>query len=315
MLVLLCALALTSALETAPTFAAEAPQNNLTKGDRSLALEISPDFTLQQRDNILQWIEFLSDSLLQVYGHWPRQQWRISVSPTSAANSDPIPWAQVHRDDIDTVKFYIAPQATTKQLQNNWTGYHEVAHLLIPYRGWGDNWFSEGLASFYQNILQARSGILTEQQAWQNLYAGFLRGRDDSKFNGEPLAAVSNTMRERGGFMRVYWSGAWYFLVADIRLRQQSGGKLTLDLALEKLNDCCADARLSVPQIVNKLDELNSVLLFQPLYQQLIDSPEMPAFDSLFASLGITVVAGEVTLQQRGPGAALRQQILQPLTL
>jgi hypothetical protein len=95
MLVLLCSLALTSALETASTFAAEASQNNLTKGDRSLSIEISPDFTPQQRDNILQWLEFLSDSLLQVYGHWPRQQWRISVSPTSAASSDPIPWAQV----------------------------------------------------------------------------------------------------------------------------------------------------------------------------------------------------------------------------
>jgi len=53
----------------------------------------------------------------------------------------------------------------------------------------------------------------------------------------------------------------------------------------------------------------------EPLYQQLVDSPEMPAFDSLFASLGSTVAAGEVILQQHGPGATLRQQILQPLTL
>jgi predicted metalloprotease with PDZ domain len=122
-------------------------------------------------------------------------------------------------------------------------------------------------------------------------------------------------MRDEGGFMRVYWSGAWYFLVADVRLRQQSGGKLTLDQALEKLNHCCADAKLSVAEIVDKLDQLNSVLLFRPLYQQTRRSTEMPAFDSLFASLGIAVVDGDVVLQQHGPGAALRKQILRPLVL
>jgi len=37
----------------------------------------------------------------------------------------------------------------------------------------------------------------------------------------------------------------------------------------------------------------------------------MPAFETSFASLGISIVDGEVILQQAGPGAALRQQILQ----
>lgn len=290
-------------------------QPTLIQGGRTLTLQISPDFTAGQREIVLQWLELLSDSLLQVYGRWPRQQWQISVSPASAASGDPIPWAQVHRGDYDTVEFFTTPQATLEQLTHNWTGYHELAHLLIPYRGWGDSWFSEGLASFYQNILQARTGILSEQQAWQNLYQGFLRGRAESAFDGQPLGAVSDAMRERGGFMRVYWSGAWYFLVADIRLRQQSGGTMTLDHALEKLNDCCADARLSVPQMVSKLDELNGVLLFQPLYHELKNSTGMPAFESIFASLGITVDTGKVLLQARGPGAALREQILRPRTL
>ena len=79
------------------------------------------------------------------------------------------------------VEFFTATQATTDSLQRAWTGYHELAHLLIPYQGWGGAWFSEGLASYYQNILQARVGILTEQQMWQKLYEGFQRGRGDAK--------------------------------------------------------------------------------------------------------------------------------------
>lgn len=298
-----------------PGFGNENYRETFIQGDRKLLLQISPEFHPGQQQNIANWVDFISTSLLEVYGHWPREEWSISVSPASAAQNDPIPWAQVHRDKVDSVEFYTAPQATTEALKKDWTGYHELAHLLIPYRGWGDIWFSEGLASFYQNILQARSGMLSEQQTWQNLYEGFERGHADAQFNGQPLAEVGDLMRENGGFMRVYWSGAWYFLTIDIRFRRQSGGRNTLDQALEKLNECCADERLSVLQMVNRLDELNKVLLFQPLYEQVNASTEMPAFEKTFASLGITIVEGVVKLQQTGPGAMLRQQIVKPRAL
>jgi hypothetical protein len=41
----------------------------------------------------------------------------------------------------------------------------------------------------------------------------------------------------------------------------------------------------------------------------------MPAFERIFASLGISVADGKVTLQQEGPGAQLRRQIVQPKPL
>jgi hypothetical protein len=287
----------------------------LMQGDRKLDVYISSGFETSQRKQLIAWISFISGALADVYGHWPRRAWQVSISPASAADNDPIPWAQVHRGKINRVEFYTAPQATTEELQRAWTGYHELAHLLIPYQGWGDMWFSEGLASYYQNLLQARSGVLSEQQTWQKLYEGFLRGRMDSQFDGQPLSKVSQSMRENGAFMRVYWSGAWYFLTIDTRLRQQSGGKMTLDLALKKLNRCCANEQLSVPRMVSKLDELNAVLLFQPLYEQLKATTKMPAFEKTFASLGVTIIDGTVHLQQEGPGAQLRQQITQPKPL
>jgi hypothetical protein len=294
---------------------AEDYQQTLVEDNRTLTLQISNQFTPRQRAEVVVWIEFIAAALRQVYGYWPREEWNISVAAASAAGSDPIPWAQVNRDAVDVVEFYAAPTANATDLKQAWTGYHELAHLLIPYRGWGDAWFSEGLARYYQNVLQARAGMLTEQQTWQHLYDGFARGRDDTAFNDQTLSDVSDAMRDNGGFMRVYWSGAWYFLSLDIRLRRQSGGDITLDSALQKLNQCCADQSMSVPEMVQKLDAMNSVLLFHPLYDQVRVSTQMPAFETVFASLGITVTDGTVHLQQQGPGARLRQQILQPLPL
>lgn len=284
-------------------------QQRLVRDNRVLEITINDQFSESMRQTLVEWLDFIASSLHQIYGHWPRRHWQVSVAPASAGADDPIPWAQVHRGDPDRVEFFVASRTSVAELKQAWTGYHELAHLLIPYQGAGDAWFSEGLASYYQNILQVRSGVITEQQMWQKLYDGYQRGLADDAFDGLPLRKVSSQMRERGGFMRVYWSGAWYFLAADTRLRQQSGGQYTLDMALEKLNLCCSDQRLSVTDIVSQLDQLNRVILFQGLYEELAQSTNIPPYEPIYASLGITMDNGKVVLQDSGPGARLRQQI------
>ncbi len=276
---------------------------------RRLEILISPQFKPAVRDELLEWVDYIAAALRQVYGHWPMRRWQISISPTSASSIDPIPWAQVRREDTVRVEFFTAASANAEELRRNWTGYHELAHLLIPYQGWGDSWFSEGLASYYQNILQARAGLITEQEMWQQLYQGFQRGLAETAFDGQPLHRVSDRLRADGGFMRVYWSGAWYFLAADTRLRLQSEGQLSLDTALQQLNQCCAEDRLSVAQLVALLDELNGVALFRSLYDEVAVSTSVPPFAAIFASLGIDVVDGQVRLQETGPGARLRKAI------
>lgn len=296
--------------QTTGTNLDEYSTHTFQRDGRQLQLLLSNRFDPAMQANLVEWAQYIAQALHQVYGHWPRRQWQISAAPASASASDPIPWAQVHRDKVDRVEFFTSANASSEELQRAWTGYHELAHLLIPYQGWGDAWFSEGLASYYQNILQARSGLLSEQQMWQKLYDGFQRGLAETQFSKQPLQVVSDNMRTNGGYMRVYWSGAWYFLAADTRLRLQSGGRRTLDDALLKLNVCCADQKLSVPQIVDQLDQLNRVVLFNTLYEEVASSMEVPAFQGIFASIGIDIINGKVQLQQEGPGARLRQQII-----
>lgn len=278
---------------------------------RQLEVIINSEFSADARDNLVDWIDHISEALRNVYGHWPHEYWQVAIAPTAARGSDPIPWAQVLRSPATRVEFYTTANPTLEELRSDWTGYHEMAHLLIPYRGWGDYWFTEGLASYYQNVLQARAGIITEQQMWQKLYDGFQRGIAEKRFNGRPLSDVSKNMRVDGGFMRVYWSGACYFLAADTRLRLQSAGALTLDDALAKLNACCGQSSMSVPHIVTKLDQLNHVTIFGELYEEFVDATEFPSFDMLFASLGVKVINGVVVLQQDGPEARLRRAIVE----
>ena len=285
---------------------AEGTRQQLVRDDRVLEIDISPQFSESMRQNLVEWLNFIATSLQQVYGHWPRQRWQISVAPTSAGSDDPIPWAQVHRGEPDRVEFFIAAQASVAELKRAWTGYHELAHLLIPYRGSGDAWFSEGLASYYQNLLQARHGVFDEREMWQRLHDGFIRGRSNRRPDLS-LQELSERRYEVGGTMRMYWSGAWYFLAADAELRRRSNGSKSLDSALLQLNNCCREQSLSARQIAARLDQLSGESVFVPLFEQADASKALPDFESIYRQLGISLRAGKVSLDEDHENAALRR--------
>jgi len=192
------AAALLFALATGLPAWAEGQRQVLQEDGRELEVTVSEAYSPAARVAVMDWIQSIAGALRDVYGRWPRQRWAISVSPAAASASDPIPWAQVHRGEVDRVEFFTAPQASAAELKAAWTGYHELAHLLIPYRGWGDAWFNEGLASYYQNLLPARRGLIGEREMWQRLYDGFQRAMADSDFDGQALGAVSEEMRRTG---------------------------------------------------------------------------------------------------------------------
>ncbi|MEH6593082.1 MAG: hypothetical protein V7746_22625 [Halioglobus sp.] len=257
---------------------------------------------------LLRWLDSSTDALISVYGRLPRSNLRIEVAPTGLFGSDAIPWAQVTRGNPDTIKFYIDAKASEKDLVNHWTSYHELSHLLIPYRGWGDMWFSEGLASYYQNLLQVRAGVIDEQTMWQKLHDGFDRGLDNRRPD-LTLAELSPAMRENRSFMRVYWSGAWYFLKADVELRKNSGGTITLDSVLSELNKCCRDQPMSARQMVNALDSIAESTLFSELFDTTRASRAIPPVADLLSELGIASEGGTVSFIPDHPGTDLRRSI------
>lgn len=281
------------------------------RGGQVLEIELNDRVAKGQRDDIIAWVRGTANALALVYGRWPQDRWRVRVTTLTGAGRDPVPWAQVQRGDPDQVAFYVDPGASLARLENDWTAYHEFSHLLIPYRGWGDMWFSEGLASYYQNILQARHGVFDEREMWQRLYEGFMRGRDNRRPDLS-LAELSPRMRENRSFMRVYWSGAWYFFRADTELRRRSRGEQSLDSALAALYDCCAGTALSARQIAGRLDRLTGQALFLPLFDEVSRSRALPDFEQPFSALGIEVKSGVVSLDDSHAMAGLRRAIASP---
>ncbi len=214
---------------------------------------------------INKWLRWNHQALEQAFGSAPSKPYRIIVSASHSGSNSYVPWGQVNRRELaNQVHLVINPGATYEQLISDWTAYHEYSHLLIPYQGWGDLWFSEGLASYYQNILQYRMGVLTQSQARQKLLDGLQRGMDNNPAPTLSLGQLSSSMRRYRAYMRVYWSGAWYFWKVDQALRERD---LSLDQALNHLNNCCAKQSLSAKQMISELDSFSDSDLFSSNFQ------------------------------------------------
>jgi len=284
-------------------------QNNyiIHNNKQTIELRFDKGFTTRQKEKTFQWVKHASSALKTVYGELPVDYF-ITQLKASKRGSATVPWGEVNRESPSEVVLVINKNATLEQLKDDWTIYHEFSHLLIPYDAGDERWLSEGLASYYQNIVQARSGMFDEQKMWQKLYEGFERGRKQTSHRHQTLSYLSDNMENNHNFMRVYWSGALYWLKADIALRQLNSGS-SLDNALFKLRQCCFRYPLSASDIIGQLDTLTNSKIFTQLFHEFSSSLNMPAYNTLLHSLGVQQKFGNISLNNDAGLSDLRLAI------
>jgi hypothetical protein len=238
-------------------------------------------------DLVQQWITRAATAVTTLYGRFPEDTAQILVVP-GARGDEPVPWAYVLRGGMPSVHFYVNQRRPLDEFLTDWTAVHELSHLLLPYVRPEDAWLSEGTASYYQNVLRARAGMLSEQEAWQRMHSGFRRGM--KSMPGITLADATERMYRDGAFMRVYWHGAAMLLLADQRLRARTGGRESLDTALAKLHDCCLapDQAWQASTLFAKLDALTGTSVFSELLGEQTAS-RFPDLTETYALLGLRV--------------------------
>ena len=266
---------------------------------------------------LTDWVIHANQALRLVYGALPVENF-LTVIEVSTQGTSAVPWGEVNRSSPPTVTLVVNLNTSLEALKADWTIYHEFSHLLIPYDAADARWFSEGLASYYQNITQARIGMFDEQTMWQKLYEGFERGNKQQNYAHQRLAYVSDHISQNHNYMRIYWSGALYWLKADIALRalsKNAAKPYSLDLALKELQACCFNQYLSATEITQKLDELSQSKIFSELLTNFSASYAIPDYLTLLSSLGVEVNNGDIKLNNRAKLSVQRKAIFTDVAL
>lgn len=260
-----------------------------------------------QRTKIRQWIEKTVNTVTSVYGYFPQAQPQVLVIPIGHRSKAVVKANVVRGGGLATV-FHIDENRPLIDFMDDWKATHEFSHMLIPYITSRNRWLSEGLASYYQNVLRARDGRLTETQAWQKLYDGFQRGKKGT--NGGSLAQA--TRNGRGSTMRVYWSGAALLLMADIQLREITGGRQSLDTALQSLSSCCMsnEKTWQAREMFQRLDRLTDTEIFSNLYDKYVYAHGFPDMRPVWEDLGVQIRFNRVSLMPSARLANIRTAIM-----
>ncbi len=102
-------------------------------------------------------------------------------------------------------------------------------------------------------------------------------------------------------------------LIADVRLRQLTAGKQSLDTALAALNDCCGatDRAWSARALFDRLDEVTGTGVFREIYDQHVASRTFPDLKQTYRALGVTIGAGGIGLSTEDRERRLRESIME----
>jgi hypothetical protein len=129
----------------------------------------------------------------------------------------------------------------------------------------------------------ARAGRYTTDQAIDKLSQGFDRGH-----RSRPELSLNEAAREgvRRARYKIYWSGAAIALLADVELRERSGGAESLDIVLDRFQRCCLPSRRrwSGTELFTRFDSLIDKPVFMPLYRQYADTAGFPEFKDALQS-------------------------------
>lgn len=256
-----------------------------------------------RRAMLMDWAEEAARATVLPSGRFPLATAQARIVEIDSRDPSPVPWGQTRRDDDVAVLLFVRRGADREALRADWTAVHEFTHLAHPYLGDRGRWLAEGLASYQQNVLRARAGLMTPEDAWAKLDAGFRRG--ETAGAGIPLERLG-----RRSTMRVYWAGAAYWLEMDLRLRREHAS--ALQAVLDGYARCCLDgtAHVAPEDFVVALDRVAGTDLFARRYRDYAAATAFPSLGDDYATLGIARDGDGLRFSDDAPAAALRAAIM-----
>lgn len=194
-------------------------------------------------------------------------------------------------------------RTSLRGLRRDWVLVHEMLHLAFPRLPRRQRWMREGLSTYLETVVRARSGILSEREVWAKWYDSMPLGlarRGDRGFDITP------------SWRSTYWGGALFWLRVDVELRRSTDGRVSIRDLVRRLLSVGGNAtqRWSVERLLRQADALTGTHVMSALYDDMARRPSTVDLDALFAELGVAPSARGVRLDDRAPLAAIRRAMV-----
>jgi hypothetical protein len=276
----------------------------LQVGGAVLQLDFAAGALDLPHDQLVRWVETAARAVSTYYGRFPVAKARVLVEPVGGRRGvmHGTTWGHVGGFPAFT-RIELGEHTQQQDLADDWRMTHELVHMAFPSVTDEHHWLEEGIATYVEPVARVQLGTLTQARVWGDMM------RDMP--NGEPEASSAGLDRTHS-WGSTYWGGAMFCLVADVRIREQTGSRKGLQDALRGIVAAggTIDQEWRVERALGAGDAATGTTVLRDLYKQMGQARMQVDLDALWSELGVGLRQGQVALDEHAPKAAVREAIM-----
>jgi hypothetical protein len=252
------------------------------------------------RAQLMAWVTTAASAVTAYFGRFPVAHYRVVIEPVSGRSGvlAGTTWAfgGAH------TRMRVGEHTSTVQLDHDWVMTHEMVHTAFPDQPAEHHWIEEGTATYVEPLARLWVGNYPESRVWSDLIDGLPHGlpRDGDR-------GLDHTHT----WGRTYWGGALFCLLADLEIRERTGGRRGLVDALRGILAAGGSDQVdwSIERAFHEADQAIGVPVLEELYRKMKDAPVDTDLPALWRGLGVAVRHDAIELDDQAPRAALRRAI------
>ncbi len=266
-----------------------------------IQLVVMPGQLSLDHDQLRTWLRDAATAVGQFWGGFPVEEVCVVVVPS--AGYDKVVHGKVVSAGGPTIALRVGAEMDPARVHDDWIVVHEFFHLGFPTFPHSGKWLDEGLATYYEPIIRTRAGWRSEEDLWQELAYDMPQGLPAMERRG---------LENASDFQDVYWGGAMFAFVADLRIREQSGNRLSLEDGLRAVlaKGGHAGTIWTVDKAVKVVDEALGMQVVGNLLTKHRKQGHPVHFPKLLGQLGVSRSADGVSLDDGAAWAPTRRLMM-----
>jgi hypothetical protein len=230
----------------------------LPAGGGSVDVAVAPGQRTLSAQALGAWVQRCASVVAGYYGRPPLPRYAVIVLD---ANRQSVGFGTAMGYGGGAVLVWVGAKATEADLARSWVLVHEMVHLGFPNVPGRQHWMEEGLATYVEEVARVRAGWISEEQFWKDLRAGFPKGL---------LMPTESGLDDARRWGPLYWGGALFWFLADVELRERSGGAQGLEHALRGVLDASGGIAVWWPpeRVIEAADRATGTRVLRDLYDR-----------------------------------------------
>ena len=260
------------------------------KGGVLAAVAPDGDFPLDA-DQEARWFGFATAALEDAYGRLPLPWTAVFLQPTGHRGG--VLFGSTRGGGGASIVMLLGRTVSDADIDEDWMLTHELIHTALPDLDRAHHWLEEGIPTYLEPLLRLREGREVPETFWGNLRKDLPQGLPRTGDHGLDRTPT---------WGRTYWGGALFCFVADLQIREATGGRQSLLDALRAILAAGGIAtHAPVRELLARGDRALAKPVLVPLYDAWAEAPGSVDLDAIWARLGAEPA------DEKAPEARLRQ--------